>query len=112
MAAPVRSPILAAAFARGLRMSVVLMLMLVGVEGRASEFLPVDHAYALSAESAGADAVRVRFAIADGWCVTCKVNEKVAIETDEMKGRFTSKGVALVKADWTNQDATICAELA
>jgi thiol:disulfide interchange protein len=46
------------------------------------------------------------------WCVTCKVNEKVAIETDEMKGLFASKGVALVKADWTNQDATISAELA
>lgn len=46
------------------------------------------------------------------WCVTCKVNERVAIETDEMRGLFDTKGVALVKADWTNQDATIAAELA
>jgi thiol:disulfide interchange protein len=46
------------------------------------------------------------------WCVTCKVNERVAIETDEMRRLFDAKGVALVKADWTNQDATIAAELA
>jgi thiol:disulfide interchange protein DsbD len=46
------------------------------------------------------------------WCVTCKVNERVAIETDEMRRLFAAKGVALVKGDWTNQDAVIAAELA
>ena len=46
------------------------------------------------------------------WCVTCKVNERVAIENDDVQHLFHSKGVALVKGDWTNQDATISRELA
>jgi thiol:disulfide interchange protein DsbD len=67
-------------------------------------------------------AARVERLVADGqpvfvvftadWCVTCKVNERVAIETDEMRRLFAAKGVALVKADWTNQDDVIAAELA
>jgi thiol:disulfide interchange protein DsbD len=46
------------------------------------------------------------------WCVTCKVNERVAIDTDESRALYKAKNVALVKADWTNQDAAISAELA
>lgn len=46
------------------------------------------------------------------WCVTCKVNERVAIDTDEARALYRAKNVALVKADWTNQDAAISAELA
>jgi thiol:disulfide interchange protein DsbD len=46
------------------------------------------------------------------WCVTCKVNEHVAIENDEVQRLFHAKGVALIKGDWTNQDAVISRELA
>jgi thiol:disulfide interchange protein DsbD len=46
------------------------------------------------------------------WCVTCKVNERIAIDTDESRALYRAKNVALVKADWTNQDAAISAELA
>ncbi len=46
------------------------------------------------------------------WCVTCKVNEHVAIENDEVQALFRAKGVETVTADWTNQDATISRELA
>lgn len=41
------------------------------------------------------------------WCVTCLVNERVALNQPEVIGAFEQKGVALVKADWTNRDTAI-----
>lgn len=44
------------------------------------------------------------------WCLTCQVNERVVLARPEVKAAL-AKGVAL-KADWTNRDAAIAAELA
>jgi thiol:disulfide interchange protein/DsbC/DsbD-like thiol-disulfide interchange protein len=41
------------------------------------------------------------------WCLSCKVNERVALETDAVKKAFADKGVALFKADWTHADPAI-----
>jgi thiol:disulfide interchange protein DsbD len=41
------------------------------------------------------------------WCVTCLVNERVALSQPEVIAAFQQKGVALVKADWTNRDTAI-----
>ncbi len=41
------------------------------------------------------------------WCVTCKVNEKAAIERAETVDAFKAKNVAVMVGDWTNADATI-----
>ncbi len=41
------------------------------------------------------------------WCVSCLVNERVALSQPEVLAAFKQKRVALVKADWTNRDATI-----
>ena len=41
------------------------------------------------------------------WCLSCKVNERVALGTDEVKKAFTDKNVALFKADWTHSDPAI-----
>lgn len=41
------------------------------------------------------------------WCVTCKVNEKAAIERAETVEAFKTKNVAVMVGDWTNADATI-----
>lgn len=41
------------------------------------------------------------------WCVTCKVNEKAAIERAETMDAFKAKNVAVMVGDWTNADATI-----
>jgi thiol:disulfide interchange protein/DsbC/DsbD-like thiol-disulfide interchange protein len=41
------------------------------------------------------------------WCVTCKVNEKAAIERAETVEAFKAKNVAVMVGDWTNADATI-----
>jgi thiol:disulfide interchange protein len=41
------------------------------------------------------------------WCLTCKVNEKAAIERAEVAAAFTAKGVVTMVGDWTNGDAAI-----
>jgi thiol:disulfide interchange protein len=41
------------------------------------------------------------------WCLTCKVNEKAAIERSEVAEAFGAKKVAVLVGDWTKGDATI-----
>jgi thiol:disulfide interchange protein DsbD len=45
------------------------------------------------------------------WCITCQVNERVALETPEVRKRFEEKKVLLLKADWTHQDEKIAKKL-
>jgi thiol:disulfide interchange protein len=45
------------------------------------------------------------------WCVTCQVNEQVALSTQEVAGAFQRTGAVYLKADWTNRDAAIAREL-
>jgi len=46
------------------------------------------------------------------WCVTCKVNEQVAIEREETKRAFEKVGVITLRADWTQRDEEIANYLA
>jgi thiol:disulfide interchange protein DsbD len=41
------------------------------------------------------------------WCVTCLVNERVAIGTTAVRQAFAANGVAYLKGDWTRQDPAI-----
>ncbi|MFN3989144.1 MAG: protein-disulfide reductase DsbD family protein [Erythrobacter sp.] len=41
------------------------------------------------------------------WCVTCKVNESVAIERDEVRRAFEQAGVITMVGDWTVRDEAI-----
>jgi len=41
------------------------------------------------------------------WCVTCLVNERVAISTEAVRRAFATDGVAYLKGDWTRQDPAI-----
>lgn len=45
------------------------------------------------------------------WCITCLVNEKVALATPEVKDLFKTEGVTYFKGDWTNKDPSITAYL-
>ncbi|HVZ07105.1 protein-disulfide reductase DsbD family protein [Rhodopila sp.] len=45
------------------------------------------------------------------WCVTCLVNERVAIDTTAVRQAFTEAGVVLMRGDWTRQDPAITAYL-
>ena len=46
------------------------------------------------------------------WCITCKVNEQVALFTDDTQALFADKGIRMLKGDWTNRNAEIAALLA
>lgn len=41
------------------------------------------------------------------WCITCKVNEKAAIDRQETRDAFARGGVTIMVGDWTNGDAEI-----
>ncbi len=46
------------------------------------------------------------------WCLSCQVNERVAFGSNDVQRAFREKGIVPLKADWTNQDATIAKALA
>ena len=41
------------------------------------------------------------------WCLTCKVNEKTAIETQAVADSFRRHGVAVLVGDWTDGDPAL-----
>ena len=41
------------------------------------------------------------------WCITCKVNEKVALDTQATHELFADQNVLYIKGDWTNHNAEI-----
>ena len=41
------------------------------------------------------------------WCITCLVNERVALKSAAVAEAFKKKGVVVLKADWTNRNAVI-----
>ncbi|HKT85717.1 MAG TPA: thioredoxin family protein [Novosphingobium sp.] len=41
------------------------------------------------------------------WCLTCKVNEEVAIEREETRNAFEKAGVIVLRGDWTRRDPKI-----
>ena len=41
------------------------------------------------------------------WCVSCKVNERVALASDAVGEAFRARGIKVVEGDWTNEDAVI-----
>lgn len=57
----------------------------------------------------GKDPVFVNMTAA--WCITCKVNEKIALATPSTEKLFADNGVKYLKGDWTNQNPEITAFL-
>jgi thiol:disulfide interchange protein DsbD len=41
------------------------------------------------------------------WCFTCKVNERLVIQTDEFKALVKEKNIKLLLGDWTKRDPVI-----
>ncbi len=46
------------------------------------------------------------------WCLSCQVNERVALANPEVVKKFRELNVAMIKADWTSRDETITKALA
>jgi thiol:disulfide interchange protein DsbD len=45
------------------------------------------------------------------WCISCKVNELVALDTEAVQAAFTAAGITQLVGDWTRGDAAITALL-
>ena len=46
------------------------------------------------------------------WCLTCKFNERVALDTEPTRAALARRDVALLKGDWTRSDPSISRVLA
>jgi suppressor for copper-sensitivity B len=59
------------------------------------------------AEALASDGRLVFVDVTADWCITCKTNERVVLETDEVAGAFAEHQVVAMKADWTNRNEAI-----
>lgn len=46
------------------------------------------------------------------WCATCQTNKRLVFGSNEVLRLFAEKNIATLRADWTNRDPRITAELA
>ena len=75
----------------------------------ADAWLPYDEA-TLDRLVAEGQPVFVDFTAA--WCVSCQVNKRLVLNTDETLSAFAQSKVVLMRADWTRRDAVITQALA
>ncbi|HEY0957527.1 MAG TPA: thioredoxin family protein [Roseateles sp.] len=45
------------------------------------------------------------------WCISCLVNERVALSRPEVKDAFAQAGITYLKGDWTREDPAVTAVL-
>ena len=43
------------------------------------------------------------------WCVTCLINERVALDSEAVRQAFAERGIVALKGDWTSQNPEITA---
>ncbi len=46
------------------------------------------------------------------WCLSCQVNERVALRTESVQRAFAVRNVVLLRADWTSRNAEIASVIA
>ena len=66
----------------------------------------------VQAETLAAEGRLVFVDVTADWCATCKVNERLVLETDETAELFDRYDVVAMKADWTNRNDDIARYLA
>jgi len=97
--------------------AVAIIIMLTGLgfspppSDRLTPLVRTNHV-AFSAEQLSALRAQGRPVFIDmtaAWCVTCKVNQELVIETKAMKKAFEDTNTVLMVGDWTHQDPEITA---
>ncbi len=105
----------AAARTRAVGWAAIVALVAAGwlgfiTNGFAHASAPATGSFAAKLEAARTEgAVFVDFT-AD-WCLNCKVNERLVLDTDVVQGAFEEHGVNFLVADWTSGDEEITALL-
>ena len=115
--APARRRLAAAASLAGAVLAVVLGALVLGAPAPTPDAAAADGAIrwepwsparVTEARAAGRP-VFVNFTAA--WCITCLVNERVALRSPDVAAAFARKQVVYLKADWTSRSAEIAAAL-
>jgi thiol:disulfide interchange protein DsbD len=65
---------------------------------------------ALDQARAGGHPVFIDFTAA--WCLSCQVNERLVLRSDDVQRQLADHKLTLLKADWTQYDPEITKELA
>ncbi|MBT5292373.1 MAG: thiol:disulfide interchange protein, partial [Cellvibrionales bacterium] len=95
-----------ALYAASVERNDVVLTDIATVESDAQEYTPERLQQALD----NGEAVFVNMT-AD-WCITCKVNERIALGTNKVKSAFAAQSITYLKGDWTNSDPVITEYLA
>jgi len=115
--APARRRLAAAASLAGAVLAVALGALVLGAPAPTPDAAAADGAIrwepwsparVTEARAAGRP-VFVNFTAA--WCITCLVNERVALRSPDVAAAFARKQVVYLKADWTSRSAEIAAAL-
>jgi thiol:disulfide interchange protein DsbD len=116
---PDRGPVLATARHVGVALSLLFALAALGSAARLDADPVVDRARGWEAWSPerlaelNDDPDRaVLVNMTADWCVTCLVNERVALNTDAVRTALTDNKVVYLKGDWTRRDPSITDYLA
>lgn len=101
---------------RSLSLVALLLAILIlptQVGGNRGETLLESQPWSNAALTAGTSSGRPVFVnFTADWCITCKVNERLVLETETMAELFRSNEVVYLKGDWTNADENITRVLA
>ena len=98
--------IILALYAASVERNDIVLTDIATVESDAQEYTPERLQQALD----NGEAVFVNMT-AD-WCITCKVNERIALGTNKVKSAFAAQSITYLKGDWTNSDPVITEYLA
>lgn len=95
--------------------SIAALITKLPAPAMATDFVTSEHKRIFSEETLAeltAKGIPVFVDFTADWCLTCKVNERIAINTNETQAALKEAGVVTLVGDWTNNDPEITRFLA